>query len=64
MYATGSLMMTHVQVGRGTYGLVYKAKPKNPFRDNDPKEYAIKLIEGTGISMSVCREIALLRELK
>lgn len=27
------------------------------FRD-DPKEYALKLIEGTGISMSACREIA------
>ena len=25
---------------------------------NDGKEYALKLIEGTGISMSACREIA------
>ena len=25
---------------------------------DDPKEYALKLIEGTGISMSACREIA------
>ncbi|KAG1673787.1 Cyclin-dependent kinase 8 [Nymphon striatum] len=31
---------------------------------SDPKEYALKMIEGTGISMSACREIALLRELK
>uniref|UniRef100_A0A287D8S3 Cyclin dependent kinase 19 n=2 Tax=Ictidomys tridecemlineatus TaxID=43179 RepID=A0A287D8S3_ICTTR len=30
----------------------------------DEKEYALKQIEGTGISMSACREIALLRELK
>ena len=27
-------------------------------RRDDPKEYALKLIEGTGISMSACREIA------
>lgn len=33
------------------------------FRD-DQKEYALKQIEGTGLSMSACREIALLRELK
>uniref|UniRef100_A0AAR2L1K7 cyclin-dependent kinase n=1 Tax=Pygocentrus nattereri TaxID=42514 RepID=A0AAR2L1K7_PYGNA len=45
------------KVGRGTYGHVYKAK-------KDEKEYALKQIEGTGISMSACREIALLRELK
>jgi len=25
---------------------------------SDGKEYALKLIEGTGISMSACREIA------
>lgn len=25
---------------------------------DDPKEYALKQIEGTGISMSACREIA------
>uniref|UniRef100_A0A8C9ZZQ4 Cyclin-dependent kinase 8 n=1 Tax=Sander lucioperca TaxID=283035 RepID=A0A8C9ZZQ4_SANLU len=30
----------------------------------DDKDYALKQIEGTGISMSACREIALLRELK
>jgi serine/threonine protein kinase len=30
----------------------------------DQKEYALKQIEGTGLSMSACREIALLRELK
>lgn len=49
------------KVGRGTYGSVYKAKSKD---SSDGKEYALKLIEGTGISMSACREIALLRELK
>lgn len=48
------------KVGRGTYGHVYKAKPKDI---KDTKEYALKEIEGTGISMSACREIALLREL-
>uniref|UniRef100_A0A1A8BNE3 cyclin-dependent kinase n=1 Tax=Nothobranchius kadleci TaxID=1051664 RepID=A0A1A8BNE3_NOTKA len=49
------------KVGRGTYGHVYKAKRKDR---KDEKEYALKQIEGTGISMSACREIALLRELK
>uniref|UniRef100_A0A6I8SWL6 Cyclin-dependent kinase 8 n=1 Tax=Xenopus tropicalis TaxID=8364 RepID=A0A6I8SWL6_XENTR len=48
------------KVGRGTYGHVYKAKRK----DGDDRDYALKQIEGTGISMSACREIALLRELK
>ncbi|OAF67926.1 Cyclin-dependent kinase 8 [Intoshia linei] len=48
------------KVGRGTYGHVYKAKSRNI---KDTKEYAIKLIEGSGVSMSACREIALLREL-
>ncbi|ESO87234.1 hypothetical protein LOTGIDRAFT_210630 [Lottia gigantea] len=51
------------KVGRGTYGHVYKAKSKSN-AENDKKEYALKQIEGTGISMSACREIALLRELK
>lgn len=55
------------KVGRGTYGHVYKAKRKDarfilPRSDN--REYALKQIEGAGISMSACREIALLRELK
>jgi len=31
---------------------------------SDGKEYALKQIDGTGLSMSACREIALLRELK
>ncbi|XP_047127485.1 cyclin-dependent kinase 8 isoform X1 [Hydra vulgaris] len=48
------------KVGRGTYGHVYKAKAKDL---KDTKEYALKEIEGAGISMSACREIALLREL-
>jgi len=49
------------KVGRGTYGHVYKAKSKN---GKDVREYALKQIEGTGLSMSACREIAMLRELK
>lgn len=43
------------KVGRGTYGHVYKAKRKD---GSDPKEYALKQIEGAGLSMSACREIA------
>lgn len=43
------------KVGRGTYGHVYKAKRKD---GKDDKDYALKQIEGTGISMSACREIA------
>ena len=30
---------------------------------SDKQDYALKQIEGTGISMSACREISLLREL-
>ncbi|CAH1799313.1 unnamed protein product [Owenia fusiformis] len=53
------------KVGRGTYGHVYKAKKKGAGEARDARgEYALKQIEGTGISMSACREIALLRELK
>ncbi|XP_070189970.1 cyclin-dependent kinase 8-like isoform X4 [Littorina saxatilis] len=63
------------KVGRGTYGHVYKAKKKDgvdillphrtgSFAPRGTHEYALKQIEGTGISMSACREIALLRELK
>jgi len=50
------------KIGRGTYGHVYKAKPKRANAELG-KVYALKLIEGTGISMSACREIAILREL-
>ena len=46
------------KVGRGTYGHVYKAKRKD---SSDSKEYALKQIEGAGLSMSACRQIALLR---
>lgn len=49
------------KVGRGTYGHVYKARRKD---GSDTKDYALKQIEGTGLSMSACREIALLRELR
>ena len=43
------------KVGRGTYGHVYKAHRKEA---GDNKDYALKQIEGTGLSMSACREIA------
>ena len=43
------------KVGRGTYGHVYKARPKNANERSDSREYALKQIEGTGISMSACR---------
>ncbi|XP_070567908.1 cyclin-dependent kinase 8-like [Ptychodera flava] len=52
-----------MKVGRGTYGHVYKARRKKS-NGSQPEFYALKLIEGTGISMSACREIELLRELK
>ncbi|CAB3977299.1 cyclin-dependent kinase 8 isoform X2 [Paramuricea clavata] len=55
------------KIGRGTYGHVYKARIKSKTGEKGPSEknqYALKLIEGTGISMSACREIALLRELR
>lgn len=42
------------KVGRGTYGHVYKARRK----EGGDKEYALKQIDGTGLSMSACREIA------
>uniref|UniRef100_A0AC35TQH8 Protein kinase domain-containing protein n=1 Tax=Rhabditophanes sp. KR3021 TaxID=114890 RepID=A0AC35TQH8_9BILA len=48
------------KIGRGTYGHVYKAVPRIP----STEVYALKLIEGTGLSMSACREISLLRELR
>ena len=44
------------KVGRGTYGHVYKARSKDPKKQE--RVYALKQIEGTGISMSACREIA------
>jgi len=44
------------------YGLIYTLYfmryNVRVFCDSDGKEYALKLIEGTGISMSACREIA------
>lgn len=46
------------KVGRGTYGHVYKAHRKE---EGDKKDYALKQIEGTGLSMSACREIAVRR---
>ncbi|CAB03083.2 Cyclin-dependent kinase 8 [Caenorhabditis elegans] len=52
------------EIGRGTYGLVYKAVPKKQNGQFPNKEYALKMIEGQGFSMSACREIALFRELR
>ena len=49
------------KVGRGTYGHVFKAKRK---AGSDSKEYALKKIEGTIVSLSACREISVLKELK
>lgn len=43
------------KVGRGTYGHVYKGRRKD---GSDNRDYALKQIEGTGLSMSACREIA------
>ena len=48
------------KIGRGTYGHVYKATKKN---STDSDVYALKQIEGSGVTMSACREIELLREL-
>eukprot|EP00123_Amoebidium_parasiticum_P020667 comp5434_c0_seq1/m.1402 comp5434_c0_seq1/g.1402 ORF comp5434_c0_seq1/g.1402 comp5434_c0_seq1/m.1402 type:complete len:470 (-) comp5434_c0_seq1:122-1531(-) len=53
------------KIGEGTYGVVYKAKRKD--RDDDVREYALKKIKGTeadGLSLSSCREISVLRELR
>ena len=50
------------KIGRGTYGIVYKAKLKTAYQNT--VEFALKYIEGKGLSMSACREIALLRELR
>ena len=43
------------KVGRGTYGSVYKARRKDR---SDNREYALKQIEGAGLSMSACRELS------
>uniref|UniRef100_A0A1I8FDS4 Protein kinase domain-containing protein n=1 Tax=Macrostomum lignano TaxID=282301 RepID=A0A1I8FDS4_9PLAT len=51
------------KVGRGSYGQVFKTKPRG-CADASAGDYALKQIEGSGLSMSACREIALLRELK
>lgn len=51
------------KIGRGTYGHVFKAHLKDK-SSNDNRVFALKLIEGSGISTSACREISLLRELK
>uniref|UniRef100_A0A8C6GAW4 cyclin-dependent kinase n=1 Tax=Mus spicilegus TaxID=10103 RepID=A0A8C6GAW4_MUSSI len=50
----------------GRRGRLFSSHMKKARRKDgkDEKEYALKQIEGTGISMSACREIALLRELK
>lgn len=38
--------MYFLQVGRGTYGHVYKAMLKNPPSGMENKAFALKLIEG------------------
>uniref|UniRef100_A0AC34R7U6 Protein kinase domain-containing protein n=1 Tax=Panagrolaimus sp. JU765 TaxID=591449 RepID=A0AC34R7U6_9BILA len=53
------------KIGRGTYGHVFTAYPKEQAKNTFPrKRYALKMIDCQGFSMSACREIALLRELK
>uniref|UniRef100_A0AC34G117 Protein kinase domain-containing protein n=1 Tax=Panagrolaimus sp. ES5 TaxID=591445 RepID=A0AC34G117_9BILA len=58
------------KVGSGTYGQVFQAFPKTKNKLFPKKSYALKLIECIDhkqnmiLSMSACREIALLRELK
>eukprot|EP00124_Ichthyophonus_hoferi_P004123 Ihof_evm1s417 gene=Ihof_evmTU1s417 len=52
------------KIGEGTYGVVYKARRKDR---EDSREYALKKIKGTeaeGLSLSSCREISILRELR
>ena len=39
------------KIGRGTYGHVYKAKPKKA-GGAEGKVYALKLIEGTGMAIA------------
>jgi cyclin-dependent kinase 8/11 len=48
------------KVGRGTYGHVYKGRRKD---GSDNRDYALKQIEGTGLSMSACREIAVSKKI-
>ncbi|KAE9555935.1 hypothetical protein FO519_000791 [Halicephalobus sp. NKZ332] len=53
------------KIGRGTYGHVFTACPKEHAKKTFPRPiYALKMIECQGFSMSACREIALLRELR
>lgn len=47
---------TKVQIGRGSYGHVYKVKPKNA--SEGIKFYALKEVEMGYHSTSTCREIA------
>lgn len=49
------------KIGKGTYGLVFKAQAKDPAKNEE--EFALKMIEGHGLTLSACREISLLREL-
>eukprot|EP00039_Didymoeca_costata_P005651 m.83350 g.83350 ORF g.83350 m.83350 type:complete len:441 (+) comp12918_c0_seq2:169-1491(+) len=58
-------------IGEGTYGIVYKAHRRNKDgRDTTDQLYALKGMKGSaqgahdGLSISVCREIGLLKELK
>lgn len=47
----------HVQIGRGSYGQVYKAREKTS-TNNSMTFYALKEVELTSYSPSTCREIA------
>ncbi|XP_063934065.1 cyclin-dependent kinase 8-like [Zophobas morio] len=51
------------KIGEGTYGVVYKARSRDPL---DKKDYALKKIKGIwteGLSISTCREVSILQEL-
>lgn len=50
-------------IGEGTYGWVYRGKRKNTNESVAIKKFKTSK-EGEGISVTACREIALLRELK
>lgn len=40
------------------FHVLYRGTEEKKVEDCDKREFALKLIEGTGISMSACREIA------
>lgn len=44
------------QIGRGSYGVVYKVQRKSAIKSN--KYYALKLVDLSPYSSSTCREIS------